>query len=1012
MEEFIPGQRWISNAELQLGLGIIIETEHRTVTILFMASEDTRTYAKQNAPLTRVIYNCGDSINSVDGQTIEITSISDTDGIITYTGINTSNESISLKENKLDHFIQLNRPAERLFSGQVDKNSWFNLRYQTLENINSLAHSKLSGLTGCRTSLISHQLYIANEVANRYAPRVLLADEVGLGKTIEAGLILHHQLLNERAQRVLIVVPESLVHQWLVEMLRRFNLMFSIFDEQRCQAMATDESDDEETLTSNPFLSEQLVLCSLEFLQKNEEYYQQVLAGEWDLLIVDEAHHLQWTPEKSSDEYLLIEQLAKQIRGVLLLTATPEQLGIESHFARLRLLDPDRFPDLNAFILEEESYQPIAQAMAALISDGRFDISENQTLDKQTKDILKDFLCEEENIQSRSKQELIEHMLDRHGTGRVLFRNTRATVKGFPGRQVISHPQKLPEEYAQSLTQFSQSFLEQESLQPSPDLSDKEGFSNLILFPELLYQIEANAEKQALAWTQLDPRVKWLGDWLLELKQLSWDNSDPLSNDQLNNEIQKNNKTLVITANATTAIDLAEALKTQFGIYTAIFHEGMSLIERDRASAFFADSENGTPVLVCSEIGSEGRNFQFAHQMVLFDLPLNPDLLEQRIGRLDRIGQTQTIQIHVPYLENTAQDRLFHWYHDGLNAFEHTCPAGHNVFEQVQTQLQNELMTASYHDETDLSALFETELIQLTQTLHQELNDTLHNGRDRLLEYNSCRQPEAEQLKLLAEHSEQSQPLRHYMEDLFNALGIEHSDHSEHCYIISPGEHMIHQFPGLPDDGLTLTYERDVALSNEDIHFFTWEHPMVKTAMDMINSSEMGNTAITTLDSTHLQIAIRPGTLLLECLFILETTAHEILQADRYLPPTIIRVLVNEQGQDITKVIAHDDIISTEKIKRQIAQQIIKAKDEALHQMISQAEAHCLGQAPSILESAREASQKTLSNETDRLKALAQVNPNIREEEVEYYEQQKQSLDSIFNSVKPRLDALRIIIVT
>ncbi|MCW8933052.1 MAG: RNA polymerase-associated protein RapA [Gammaproteobacteria bacterium] len=1002
MEDFIPGQRWISNAELQLGLGIIIETEHRTVTILFMAGEETRTYAKQNAPLTRVIYNCGDSINSVDGQTIEITSISDIDGLITYIGTTTNGDKISLKENKLDHFIQLNRPAERLFSGQIDKNSWFNLRYQTLKNINQITHSKLSGLTGCRTSLISHQLFIANEVANRYAPRVLLADEVGLGKTIEAGLILHHQLLNERAKRILIVVPESLVHQWLVEMLRRFNLMFSIFDEQRCQAMSAEDidelSDETNSYSQNVFLSEQLVLCSLEFLSNNEDYYQQALEGEWDLLVVDEAHHLQWSPQKSSHEYQIIEQLAQQIRGVLLLTATPEQLGIESHFARLRLLDPDRFPDLDTFILEEEGYQPIAQAMEALVSENITDSEVDQELDEQTKATLQEFLNEEKNLHQSSKQELIEHMLDRHGTGRVLFRNTRATVKGFPGRQVVAHPQTLPNEYAHSLNQFCESFLDEDSDQ----FSQQENFSNLILFPELLYQIEADNVKHLQHWTQIDPRVNWLGNWLIDFKQLSQTSDDPLYN----------NKTLVITANASTAIDLADTLKQQFGIYAAVFHEGLSLIERDRASAFFADPENGTPVLICSEIGSEGRNFQFAHQMVLFDLPLNPDLLEQRIGRLDRIGQTQTIQIHVPYLEDSAQDRLFHWYHEGLNAFEHTCPAGHNVYERIQTQLKIELMEASYQNETDLAFSFKTKLIQQTQELHQELNNALHSGRDRLLEYNSCRQPEADKLKSLAEEADQNISLRHYMEELFNTLGVEHSDHSEHCYIITPGEHMIHQFPGLPDDGLTLTYDRAIALSNEDIHFFTWEHPMVKTAMDMIHSSEMGNTAITTLDSTGISIAIKPGTLLLECLFMLETSAHEVLQADRYLPPTSIRILLDENNRNITDAISHSEIITTEKIKRQIAQQIIKAKDDVLHQMIPEAEVLCQEQAPKLLKAAKEASQQTLSNEIDRLKALAQVNPNIRQEEIDFYAQQLHSLDSIFDSVKPRLDALRIIIVT
>ena len=114
----------------------------------------------------------------------------------------------------------------------------------------------------------------------------------------------------------------------------------------------------------------------------------------------------------------------------------------------------------------------------------------------------------------------------------------------------------------------------------------------------------------------------------------------------------------MICAHAQTAIDLENALRVKEGIRAAVFHEGLSIFERDRAAAYFAQEEDSAQVLLCSEIGSEGRNFQFAHHLVLFDLPNNPDLLEQRIGRLDRIGQTQTIRLHVPYFEDTAQQLL------------------------------------------------------------------------------------------------------------------------------------------------------------------------------------------------------------------------------------------------------------------------------------------------------------------------------------------------------------------
>ena len=126
-------------------------------------------------------------------------------------------------------------------------------------------------------------------MVRRLAPRVLLADEVGLGKTIEACLILHRLILTGRAQRVLILVPESLVHQWFVELLRRFNLWFHIFDEERCEAIEAANPN------MNPFLDDQLVLASIKLFSGNEKRIQQAIAAGWDVLVVDEAHHLGWS---------------------------------------------------------------------------------------------------------------------------------------------------------------------------------------------------------------------------------------------------------------------------------------------------------------------------------------------------------------------------------------------------------------------------------------------------------------------------------------------------------------------------------------------------------------------------------------------------------------------------------------------------------------------------------------------------------------------------------------------
>ncbi|NOY15533.1 MAG: RNA polymerase-associated protein RapA [Gammaproteobacteria bacterium] len=952
MYNFIPGQRCISNAELEMGLGIVMSVGERTVTVVFMATGDTRTYSRQTAPLSRIVFAAGDSIHRHDGIEIVITDAQEEQGLLTYYGTDEKGKHIELHESELDNFIQLNRPIERLFNKQLDPDKWFELRYQTLQQQNRLAHCDLFGLIGCRTSLIPHQLYIAHEVANRYALRVLLADEVGLGKTIEAGLILHHQLLTGRAQRVLIVVPESLVHQWLVEMLRRFNLHFHIFDEERCHT-ATDEE-----ISDNLFYGEQLALCSVEFLMQNPGMHDQAVAGEWDLLVVDEAHHLAWSPNHASDEYLMIEQLATRTRGLLLLTATPEQLGKESHFARLRLLDPDRFPDFEHFLEEEKNYRPLARTIKDLINDkalteadqelihSTFNEGDNQSLLAQLETAGK-----EDQAGSKARTELVEHLLDRHGTGRVLYRNTRSAVKGFPKRIVCPVPLPLPKIYQND---------------------DDDGIAER-LSPELsLIHRGGKAD-----WTQQDPRIDWLTETLEKLQP---------------------DKVLLITANKDTVLDIAQHLKRHSGIHAAVFYEGLSIVERDRAAAFFADEETGSQVLLCSEIGSEGRNFQFAHHLILFDLPLNPDLLEQRIGRLDRIGQSNTIHIHVPYLQDSAQSVLFHWYHEGLNAFEQTCPAGHSVFVRIENALMNALRQPDKNT---------TALLKNTKNLYRELTTNLQEGRDRLLEYNSCRQNLAEDLKQRAEQADQNDSIAVYMEQVFDCLSIDSEIHSENCLVIRPTDEMLNPLPGLPDDGMTITFNRQTALSFEDAQYLTWEHPLVRTAMEMITRSEMGNATMTAVRKTH----IKSGSILLECVYSLEVPPISVLQSDRYLPPTSLRVLIDEQGNDHRQDLTHPFIEEHRvHIPEKIANKIIHAKGQELRHLSSLCENIAEEQTPDILSQAHQQSGGILMREINRLKALKQINPNIRDEEIEFFERQLTALHEVLDSASLRLDSLRVII--
>ena len=976
MQEFTVGQRWVSAGELQLGIGMVLEVEFRTVSIIFPATGETRIYAKQTAPLSRVSFAIGDQVQDQQGNDLLVDDVEQHSGLLVYHCSNEAGETIRLSEGKLNNFLKLNQPVQRLLNGQIDKNKLFEIRARTQKILSLLAQSPLQGLTGCRTSLIDHQLYIAHEVANRFAPRVLLADEVGLGKTIEAGLIIHQQLLSERARRILIVVPESLLHQWLVEMMRRFNLLFSVFDKDRCDAIdgidGNDDSEDGFAALENPFQSEQLVLCSLEFLAQNPKRFNQSLEGDWDMLVVDEAHHLVWQEAQPSIEYQIVEQLAQVIKSVLLLTATPEQLGKESHFARLRLLDSDRFSDLNHFMQDESHYQPVAEIVEALMQNQALSAEQLSLLEETVNEgdnqiLIEQLHDEEDSIAIKARDDLVEHLLDRHGTGRLLFRNTRHVVKGFPDRVLQTYALPCPDIYRE----LYEGFREDEEVNPQ-----------WLLSPEIVLQALSKDEHR---WGEIDPRVTWLAEFLTE---------------------HKDRKVLIICSNAQTVLSLVQQIKTQTGISLAAFHEGLSLVERDRAAAWFADRETGTPALICSEIGSEGRNFQFAHHLVMFDLPFNPDLLEQRIGRLDRIGQTSTITLHVPFMKDSPQQVMMNWLHRGLNAFEHTCAAGHNVFMQMRDELRQCLLDSGIDHE---------DFYQRSSDIYQEFNQQLQQGRDRLLEYNSCRPLVASELRDKAETLYQKLDLARFMEGLYDCYGVSFELQSPGCWVLKPTEHMISPIPGLADDGMTVTYDRAIALSHEDVRYLTWEHPLVRTLLDMVQSSELGNTSLMAIKYR----GVKQGTLLLDCFFRVEISdkvsnandSHKKTDGQRYLPDNLIRICIDERGQLHQQFLPPDTINAIQQyVDIDTAIKVVKSREEVIKQLLKHAETSVDKALPEKIQQASARATELLQKEIDRLQALQTINPNVRDEEIEFFQSQLDQTLQQIHSANIRLDAIRVMV--
>lgn len=936
MTPFTLHQRYTSEGEPELGMGHVIETGGGRVQVFFPAAGETRLYAADGAPLRRVRFKVGDTIVDAQQQPLRIERVEEQDGLLWYLSGDRALSEAELGEVAITYGVE-----DMLARGEVDPPNLFALRRETRQHDYQRRRSPISGFVGGRIDLIPHQLYIAHEVSNRYAPRVLLSDEVGLGKTIEASLILHRLLLSGRIARVLILVPESLVHQWFVEILRRFNLWFHIFDEERCAAL------EESAPEGNPFFDDQLVICSTEFLAGSERRARQALTANWDLLVVDEAHHLAWSVEAVSREYRVVEGLSRVAQGLLLLTATPEQLGQAGHFARLRLLDPDRYADFETFRQESQDHQAIADLVGKLAEGGALTDSDRRQLASLVNPAQVAALAGGD-IEARDR--LIEALLDQHGPGRVIFRNTRAAMVGFPRRRAhlsLLQAEADDDRWGPRLAQEFERDLASTSGQP----------------PQF--------------WFKTDPRVPWLIDLIERLAPA---------------------KILLICRSKAKVLALEEALRKRIRDKVGVFHEDLTIVQRDRNAAWFTEPD-GARLLLCSEIGSEGRNFQFAHHLVLFDLPPHPELLEQRIGRLDRIGQTEDINIHVPYLLGSRQEVLLRWYHEGLDAFETNLEGGSQLMQVFGERLW-QLCLAPHSPETTQAL---DDLIAETASYRRALRQTLAEGRDRLLEMNSFRPKVAEQLVEQIRAADQDPSLEHYMTRVFEQFDVEMEDLAARTFWLYPPPQHKQAFLDLPGEGRAVTFDRARALSREEVAFLSWDHPMVSGAIDLVLGSNTGAASFGVLRGG------RPG-LLLEAQFVLEPLGGQRLHVDRFLPPTPLRVVVDHTGADVTDAYPvaifeqqlipsrMDDLLDNEAFVEAMLPNLIDAATEQVEPLAATARTQ-----------AQQQMQRRLDHEIDRLRALQARNPQIRPEEIELAVTVRHQLTELMAEARVRLDGLLLV---
>lgn len=927
---FCIGQRWVSETEPELGLGKVTSCDNRYVQIEFSAHESTRKYAASSAPLRRITFRAGEIIENKEGKKHLVVAVNETqNGFIQY-----QCEDALVGEDQISDTISFSAPDKRLLAGIADTPSAFNLRFEMLQHQAAIRNSNVRGFVGGRVDLIAHQLFIAENASKRRIPRVLLSDETGLGKTIEACLIIHRLLMTGRALRVLILVPHTLVHQWFVELLRKFNHNFRIF---------TPEFGDNAE-RENPFTEEQQFICSIDLLLSKPVFSSAVVQAQWDLVVVDEAHHLRL----NSPSFDLLKELSAKTDGLILLSATPEQYGRKDHFSRLQLLDPQRYTTYENYLKEIKRLQLLSDYIDKWINIHGINLEAVSSEDIQIvlPEKIAELLPAMDESRMRTKSLSLAQLIDIYAVGRVQYRNTRKTIKGFPQRKVnlisLEEESHCKERLKKEMTE---------------DISDS---------------------SQHCTIGNDDPRI-------LAIVELLQDSPDT--------------KFLIICTSKEKATDIQQALQKHLSIDIALFHEEMTLIQADRNAAWFAD-KTGARLMISSDIGSEGRNLQFCSHLILFDLPFNPELLEQRIGRLDRIGQINEINLYVPYILNSPQHILCRWYHQGVGSLANNVPAAAAVFEELQPQLKSLLLaTVDTVDEKKVN-----QIIELTQNRCRKLTEELFSKRDRLLELASFQPKVARELVNEIQYEDAHTRAQSVMDKLLLHYGVAVEEAGEDRWALVTEYVTDHAFPLPRQKRPVITYVRKTALFRDDIEFLTIDHPVVTGALDLFLSSEHGSSAF------GLWPDPKRKELVLECVYILECITSAQFNSDRFLPPLPLRVTVNHLGKEVTTdylTARTSGILKKGSIKPLLSNREFSAV--LIPSMIETSSIIAQKTMKPYIEDAIRKMRQFYDAETNRLKRLSELGAEITQEEFLQIEKESVYLTRVFNNARLRLDSVCLI---
>ncbi|MFX1281072.1 MAG: DEAD/DEAH box helicase, partial [Promethearchaeota archaeon] len=680
------------------------------------------------------------------------------DGMISYEFLKENAKKVQIYEE--DIYTKYIPPIKNLIiNHQIDPPHNFLLKYWAHLFYSYYTSYQIKCITNSRLSLMPHQINVTHRLAEEHFPRILLADEVGLGKTIEAGIYIKEMMARNLAERILIIVPASLVQQWKFELENKFHISFTIYDGRKVKELKRDGYYKNINILQNPFYYDNLIICSLQFARR-KKYIDLLSKISWDIVVFDEAHHLRRYLVNAATgryretlNYKLARNLSTTSESMLLLTATPLQLHSFELYSLIELIHPEIFDSFSKF----EHFRKNMPFINLLITNIKNIDKLNSFEVKNTIKLLRDLRYVEkdksnEGILADIKDEsftlnLFRKIEQDHTLSKLIIRNRKKNVftEEFLNKRIVNtiivNPTReeleIYNEIRLYLAQIYNSSINQENvglgfvittLQKLLTSSKyailkslerrleqitryKDIFLNFKVFKDLdpeFYELELEEEfldsesfddlKEQLTEKQIEESIniinqeKILKEFYNKLKNIPYDSKSDKLIEILDNIYSRNSdeKVIIFTQFVDTLKFLKELITNQQNKYfVQTFYGGLDKQQKDDAVEKFRNQQ-GFSILLSTEIGGEGRNFQFCRTIINFDLPWNPMKLEQRIGRVDRIGQeSREIYIYNFYMEGTVETDVVYALIKRINLFEESIGILEPIIGKVEKDLKN-----------------------------------------------------------------------------------------------------------------------------------------------------------------------------------------------------------------------------------------------------------------------------------------------------------------------------------